>query len=409
MHVAFVIPYLGGNGAERVVYRLARGLAGRGHKVDIVLFHTIIHRSLPEEVRVFLPGDAPDRLTEERNGDVLARAVRLQALRKGADWVRVAGAFRWEPLCLPSRRLIRQTRAVAWYMETERPDCMLPHLTRSLAATLLAGRLLGGHPPVIPTVHSDVRYRSRRDRRRSRHLSGGAAHFVGVSRGVSDTLAAAAGVPERNITTIHNPVVMPDIRTRAEEPADHPWLSDGGPPVVLAAGRLSREKDYPTLIRAFALLAARRSCRLVILGQGEQRAALERLATSLGVADRLSLPGWVENPFAFMSRASVFVLSSIYEGLGNVLIEALACGCPCVSTDCPAGPAEILEDGRLGALVPVGDAGALADAIERVLDRPPDPRALRKRAEDFSGEASVAAYEALISTHVRPSASQDGG
>ncbi len=400
MHVAFVIPYLGGNGAERVVYRLARGFAARGHKVDIVLFHTIIHRSLPEEVRVFLAGDAPDRLTEERNGDVLARAVRLHARPGPRDWMRAAGAFRWNPLCLPSGRLLRQTRAVASYMETERPDCMLPHLSRSQAATLLAGRLLGGHPPVIPTVHSDVHHRSRRDRRRSRRLAGGAAHFVGVSRGVSDSLTDAAGIPAKRITTIHNPVVMPAIRTRAEEPADHPWLSDGGPPVILAAGRLTREKDYPTLIRGFALLAGRRPCRLVILGQGEQKAEIEQLAAGQGVADRVSLPGWVENPFAFMSRASLFVLSSIYEGLPSVLVEAMACGCPCVSTNCPAGPREILEDGRLGPLVPVGDEGGLADAMERMLDRPPDTRALRERAEDFSGEASVAAYEELISRFV---------
>ena len=213
-------------------------------------------------------------------------------------------------------------------------------------------------------------------------------------------MAGATGIPAGSITTIHNPVVMPDIRTRAVMPAEHPWLSDGGPAVVLAAGRLSREKDFPTLIRGFALLAARRPCRLVILGEGEQRAALDQLATSLRVADRVSLPGWVENPFAFMSRASLFVLSSIYEGLPSVLVEAMACGCPCISTDCPAGPAEILEDGRLGPLVPIGDAGALADAMERVLERPPDPRGLRERAEDFSGEASVAAYEALISSFV---------
>ena len=312
----------------------------------------------------------------------------------------MASAFRWNPLCLPSKRLLRQTRAVAWYMATERPDCMLPHLTRSQGATLLAGRLLGEHPPIIPTVHGDAHYRTRRDRQRSRYLSGTAAHFVGVSRGVSDSVAVTTGIPAKSITTIYNPVVMPDVRTRAEEQTNHPWLSDGAPPVILAVGRMSKQKDYPTLIRAFALLAGRRPCRLVILGQGEQRAELEQLAASLGVADRVSFAGWVENPFAFMSRASLFVLSSIYEGLPTVLLEAMACGCPCVSTDCPAGPSEILEDGRLGPLVPVGDEGALADAMERVLERPPDAHALRERAEDFSGEMSVAAYEALISSFV---------
>lgn len=395
-----MIPYLGGNGAERVVYRLARGFAGRGHKVDIVLFHTIIHRSLPDEVRVFLPGDAPDKLTEERNGDLLARAVRLRPTPGAADWVRVAGAVHWNPLCLPSGRLLRQTRAVASYMRTERPDCVLPHLTRAQMATLLAGRLLGEHPAIIPTVHGHAHYRTRRDRQRSRYLSGTATHFVGVSRGVSDSLAVTTGIPAKGISTIYNPVVMPDVRTRAEEPANHPWLSAGGPPIILAVGRMSRQKDYPTLIRAFALLAARRPCRLVILGQGEDRAEIEQLVESLGIADRVSLPGWVENPLAFMSRASLFALSSIYEGLPTVLLEAMACGCPCVSTDCPSGPSEILKDGQLGPLVPVGDEAALAEAMERVLDLPPDARALRERAGDFSGETSVAAYEALISRFV---------
>ncbi len=400
MHVAFVISHLGGNGAERVVYRLARGFSDRGHKVDIVLFQTIIHRRLPEGVRVFVLGEAPDRLTEEKAADVLARAIQLPAPCRAFDWVRVANAFHWNPLCLPSKRMLRRARAVASYMQLERPDCVVSHLPRAETATLLACRMTGERPPIVPTVHSHVHHRSYRNRLRSRRLFHGAAHFVGVSRGVSDSLAAAVAIPRENITTIYNPVVTPEVHVRAAEQPSHPWLLDGGAPVILAAGRLSKEKDYPTLLRAFARLVGRRPCRLVILGQGERKGELEGLAQDLAVAHRISFAGWVENPFAFMSRASLFVLSSIYEGLPTVLVEAMACGCPCVSTDCPAGPAEILEDGRYGPLVPVGDETALAEAMERVLDQPPDGRLLRERATDFSAERSVTAYEQLISTFV---------
>ncbi|MCY4489744.1 MAG: glycosyltransferase [Deltaproteobacteria bacterium] len=147
-------------------------------------------------------------------------------------------------------------------------------------------------------------------------------------------------------------------------------MEDGGPPVILSAGRLSAQKDYPTLIKAFSRVAEERPCRLIILGEGRRRRRLERLLKNLGLTDRASLPGWVDNPFAFMSRAALFVLSSRYEGLPGVLIQALACGSPCVSTDCPTGPAEILRGGELGPLVPVGDPLPLAEAMTSVLERP---------------------------------------
>ena len=296
--------------------------------------------------------------------------------------------------------MLRRARAVASYMQLERPDCVVPHLPRAETATLLACRMTGERPPIVPTVHGDVHYRSYRNRLRSRRLFHGAAHFVGVSRGVSDSLAAAVAVPGENITTIYNPVVTPEVHVRAAEQPGHPWLLDGDAPVILAAGRSSKEKDYPTLLRAFARLVGQRPCRLVILGQGEKKGELEGLAQDLAVAHRVSFAGWVENPFAFMSRASLFVLSSIHEGFAMVLVEAMACGCPCVSTDCPAGPAEVLEDGKYGPLVPVGDEAALAEAMGRVLDQPPEKPVLRQRAADFSVDRAVDAYEQLIESLV---------
>ena len=396
MHIALIIPDLGNGGAQQVVLNLAGGLIDRGHKVDIVLLQARIH--CPEEIRkdarLFVVDNRPDKLTQKKSAQVLARLIQLPTTSRPFDWARMARALNWDPFCLPDRPLLRQARAVACYMELEKPDCVLPSLSRPKAATLLASRFLAEHPPIIPAVHSFVR--RYRHKRRYRHLARDAAHFVGVSQGVSDSLATTIGFPRKSITTIYNPVVTPDLHLKMADRPNHPWLMDGGAPVILAAGRLARPKDYPVLIKAFARLTSHRSCRLIILGEGRKRKGLERLVKELKLADRVSFPGWVENPFAFMSRASLFVLPSRHEGLSMVLVEALACGCPCVSTDCPVGPAEVLQAGKFGALVPVGDEVALADAMERVLDQPPERRMLQERAADFSAERAVDAYEALI-------------
>jgi glycosyltransferase involved in cell wall biosynthesis len=161
---------------------------------------------------------------------------------------------------------------------------------------------------------------------------------------------------------------------------------------VLGAGRLTAQKDFATLLSAFALAKERQPLRLIILGEGELRDPLQALASELGVAPEVRFPGFVENPYAFMSRSRVFVLSSAWEGFGLVLVEAMACGTPVVSTDCPAGPAEILEGGKYGRLVPVGDAIALAEAILATLAGPIPADVLRRRADDFSLEKIGAEY-----------------
>ena len=171
--------------------------------------------------------------------------------------------------------------------------------------------------------------------------------------------------------------------------------------MVLGAGKLKKQKDFATLVKAFAEVRHRRLARLVILGEGPRRGALLALARKLGVAEDIELPGFVANPFAFMARSSVFVLSSAWEGFGNVLVEAMACGCPVVSTDCPSGPSEILEDGRHGPLVPVGDPAGLAKAICEVLDAPRERAALEERASVFTAAASAEHYErALLGTPI---------
>ena len=155
-------------------------------------------------------------------------------------------------------------------------------------------------------------------------------------------------------------------------------------------------KDFATLLAAFAKVLARRPARLIVLGKGRLLPTLTAQAEELGVARHVDFPGFVKNPYAFMAKAGVFVLSSRHEGLGNVLIQAMACGCPVVSTDCRYGPAEILEDGRWGELVPVGDSLALSEAMLRTLDRPPPSEALRERASAFGVDRAVARYEELL-------------
>ena len=399
MHVAFVLDGIHGGGCERVVIELTRGLIDRGHKVDLVLCEAVVRYPVPEDARLFVVDNRPDRGTQETSAQMLTRLIPLPATPGPSDWIRMAGALNWDPRCLPGTRLARRSRAVACYMAVEKPDVTLPSLHGSIEATLLATCLhTGSQRVVVPIGHMSLEVgQSRRAIRRYRHLSVRAAHFVGVSQGVSRGLAEVIKVPYERITTIYNPAITSDLHGKAAEQPDHSWLRDDGAPVVLAVGKLERQKDYPTLIRAFARLAARRPCRLVILGEGSKKKEVEGLVEESKLTDRVSLPGWVENPFAFMARASLFVLSSRWEGLPTVLVEALACGCPCVSTDCPSGPAEILLNGDIGPLVPVGDDAALAEAMERVLDRPPDRQVLQRRAADISADRAVAAYENLLS------------
>lgn len=194
--------------------------------------------------------------------------------------------------------------------------------------------------------------------------------IVAVSNGTARDLAKETGLPLERISTIYNPVVGPDLYEAAKQPLDHPWFNDPQVPVLLAVGRLEPQKNYASLIRAFALVIRKRPCRLVILGDGYEREALERLIATHNLSEHVQLAGFAPNPHAYTARAAALVLSSVWEGLSCVLIEALALGTPTVSTDCPFGPSEVLDGGKYGTLVPVGDDAALADAILKTLERP---------------------------------------
>lgn len=218
----------------------------------------------------------------------------------------------------------------------------------------------------------------------ARRLYRRADGVIAISQGVRADVVENFSVPPRRVHLIYNPMVTRDFAQRLAAPLEHPWAEQTDVPLILGAGRLTRQKDFVTLIEAFARLRQRRACRLLIVGEGKERAALETLIDEHGLGDDVALPGAVHDPVPLMQVASVFVLSSRYEGLGNVLVEAMAAGTRLVSTDCPSGPAEILEHGRFGDLVTVGDAPGMADAIGRALDGPrPDPHALASSLERF--------------------------
>jgi glycosyltransferase involved in cell wall biosynthesis len=225
-----------------------------------------------------------------------------------------------------------------------------------------------------------------------RRLYAQADGVVCVSHGVADDLARLCRLPRSFIQVLRNPVVIPELTALAEEPIAHPWFTPAQPPVILGAGGLRRQKNFALLIRAFAQVRSQRPCRLVILGEGRQRARLTALARELAVDDAVSMPGFVANPYAYMARSALFVLSSDWEGSPNVLTEALAVGTPVVSTDCPSGPREILQEGRFGALVPVGNEYALSAAMLKTLAAPGERCWLQQAVQDYTLAGSSAAY-----------------
>ena len=298
----------------------------------------------------------------------------------------------------------RHLRLLRDFLRRERPRSLLSagHRANLLAARCGGTRYSDGPPTrILLGVHNapspglkelgPVRRRGRLWAMRRWYPR--ADGVVCVSAGVAADLTALVPIPARRVHVVHNPIPIGDVHG----PAAHPWLANDGPPVLLGAGRLTRQKAFATLIRAFALLDLRPAPRLVIIGEGAEREPLLKLAAELGVGDRVALPGFVANPRAQMARARLFVLSSDWEGFGNVLVEAMSVGTPVVATDCPSGPREILEDGALGWLVPPGDPPALALAISATLRSPlVSAEVLRRRAADFAPERIAEQYRTLL-------------
>lgn len=215
---------------------------------------------------------------------------------------------------------------------------------------------------------------------------------IAVSDGVAADTCAATQLPADRITVVRNPVVSKALTAQAATACPHPWPDEGSTPVIIGIGRLTAQKDFETLIRAFAKIREQRDCRLLILGDGPEREALRQLIATLGLDENIELAGFVDNAAAALSRADLFVLSSRWEGSPNALTEALALGTPVVATDCPSGPAETLDNGRIAPLVPVGDVEALARAMGETLDAPPSAAALQAAVADYDVATSTRAY-----------------
>ncbi len=286
------------------------------------------------------------------------------------------------------------------YLRTRRPRALLCDKDRVNRAALIAAKWSRFRGNLVirvgTTVSKNLERRSPWDRwiqyLSIRHLYPAARALVVPSQGAAEDLRRIGGFPRSFIHVLPSPVVDDSVYREADAPVDHPWFRDPEIPIVLGAGELCARKDFATLIRAFARLRSSMKARLVILGRGRKRESLLELARTLGVSKDVWFPGFVDNPYAYMKKASVFVLASVCEGSPVVLMEALALGTPVVSTDCPSGPREILKGGELGPLVPVGDPSAMAQAILEVLKNPPEKEKLRAAAERYSVRRAADAY-----------------
>lgn len=370
LKLAIYIPNFHGGGVERITLMLIDAFLAAGVDVSVVVHQPAgtLRSLLPEHVRL-VSLDATRSLT--------ALPKLAAYLRRDAPDVLLSSLGHNNIVALWARRWVR------WQSACKTRVIICQHNALSAEA-----RSAGNwQHRVLPTLY--------------RWFCDEADAIVGVSDGVSDDLARVTGIARARVTTIHNPVLDARFATSLAAPSAHPWLRDPALRVVVGIGRLVPQKDFPTLVHAFATLA-RADARLLILGEGPERERLEALVAQLGLSGRVELGGFVMNPLPTMRDASVMALSSVYEGFGNVLVEALGAGVPVVSTRCPYGPDEILQDGRFGLLVPVGDATALAAAIGRQLDAPFPAREMRvARARDFHVDIVSRHYLALFDARWR--------
>jgi glycosyltransferase involved in cell wall biosynthesis len=335
-HLGIYLNAFYNGGIERVMLSLIRQLLARGIRIDLVVNqrgYSPMWEELPNEVHV---------------------------------------------VDLGVRRFSERLPKLTSYLRKERPECILSaqHFSNELA---IASKLYSRVPVRIVTsehTHLSREFQSMprfSPRRIGVTLAGRCLyHFadgvVGVSEGVSRDAEKLFGMRTGRSKTIYNPVDMERVRLLGKETIDHPWFAPNEKPVIVAMGRLEEQKDFATLLRAFARVRARRDVRLAILGEGSQRQALTEQIKAAGIENHVWMPGFIANPYPYLKQAAVFALSSAWEGFAIVLVEAMALGVPVISTRCPSGPEEILRGGKYGTLVPVGDDAALATGLLKILD-----------------------------------------
>lgn len=358
--VLLFLPSLEGGGAERVFVELANQFASLGVQVELVL--------------VRMRGPYLSEVSPSvRVVDLRARGV-LQALPKLVRYLRA----RRPAAVLSALDHANVVATLASLISRTSVRCVIS--VRSVPA-FVYGQIAGRRGAIILRLMKWVYPK--------------ADAVIANSGAVAADLIAQVGLSQERLHTIYNPLDIDSIESLSREPVDHPWCTDGMPPFILSVGSLTAFKDFTTLLRAFAKLRSRRVCRLVILGEGPDREALERLIRDLRIENDVYLPGFLANPFPWMRRAKVFVSSSITEGCPNALMQALACGTAVVSTRSVGGASEILEEGKWGRLVPVGDSDAMAEALEAVFVEQALPD-VRSRANDFDSEATARKYLGVL-------------
>ncbi|HAX77742.1 MAG TPA: glycosyl transferase [Cyanobacteria bacterium UBA11372] len=338
LRIAFLLPNLKGGGLERVGLNLIKGMMGRNLKLDLVLTSAIgeFLSDVPSEIRT-----------------IDLKTPMGFRLKSAAESI------------LPLKK----------YLQKEKPDIVVSHLYIYNIVAAIA-KILAMSPTYLVLVEHASLYESRNRGRGTqvwllpllmRYLYPLAGSVIAVSQSLARELEADLKLKPNSIKTIYNPVINESLFLKAKEAVEHPWFKEGEPPVILGVGRLATQKDFPTLIRAFAMVRQVQPARLVILGDGPEKAKLAALIQELNLENDVALLGFTKNPYAYMARAGVFVLSSAWEGLPTVLIEAMAIGTPIVSTNCKNGPEEILDGGKYGELVSVGNSEAMAQSILGVL------------------------------------------
>lgn len=361
--VAFFLPSLRGGGAERVTLNLAKLFAQENYQVDLVLSK--------------------------------AEGPYLSQISKSINIVDL-NVSRVALSLLPLARYLRRNRPYALISAMNHVN-IIAILATKLALIKETRVLISEHNTLSRSLLHSKNLRSRLLPFFMKLFYPLADHIVAVSYGVADDLSKMLNLSRSKIEVIYNPVVSDELFEKASQPVNHPWFKGKQHPVVLAVGRLTEQKDFPTLIKAFYYVRQKKKVKLVILGEGEKRTELINLIKELDLDNDIDIVGFVENPYSYMKRCSVFVLSSKWEGLPTVLIEALACGAKIVATDCPSGPREILKNGEYGSLVNVGDEKALAQEILKQLEDRQNKKVLKEAYKPFTNETVFNKYLKLLS------------
>jgi len=365
-HVAIFLPSLRGGGAERVMLTVGKQLSEENYQIDFVL--------------------------------VKATGRFLDQIPSGINLVD-----------LNARRVLTALPALIRYLRSQRPAILLSSLPHINLAAIIASQLARTRTKVVVIEHNtlsqSINYSSQKTARflpiLMRFFYRFANQIVAVSNGVAVDLEQMLKLPKSRLSVIYNPVITPDLLGKANRPITHPWYQEHNTPVILAIGRLTQAKCFDLLLRSFQKARLQEDANLIILGEGPDRKALEALTDKLNLRDHVQLPGFVDNPYQYIKNSNLFVLSSLWEGLPTVLIEALYLGVPIISTDCPSGPKEILKNGRWGTLIPMKDADALTTAIVFALrnrhDTPP-----KDSWAPFTQAYAISCYQKLLRQVTEP-------